>query len=49
MNWLLYIAGWALGWSFVNGLIECKIKGKYDNEGFYFKIVMWTMLWIWFC
>ena len=47
MNWLIYIAGWFLGWAIFNGLI--RYTGKDENWVTAIKLVIWSMLWIWVC
>ena len=46
MNFLLYIGGWWLGWAFFNGFV---MSEKGDNFATMLKVIIWTMLWIWFC
>lgn len=45
MNWLIYIAGWFIGWGIFNALY----KGVDTNAFTIVKVVVWTMAWIWFC
>jgi len=47
MNWLIYISGWFVGWSFFNiTIINKEINSDILSIG---KLVLWTMMWVWFC
>jgi hypothetical protein len=48
MDWFIYIGGWCLGWPIINMLINS--DNKLHKDGILiFKLVAWTMVWIWFC
>lgn len=42
MNWLIYIAGWWWGLALTNSFFH-------DDVYMGFKLVIWTMTWVWFC
>jgi len=49
MNWLIYISGWFLGWVFFNGYVQFQGKDVNKNIVCVVKVLMWTMMWVWFC
>ena len=46
MNWLIYIAGWFWGWGITNAIFCPEDK---SNFTLIFKIIIWSMTWIWIC
>jgi hypothetical protein len=47
MNWLIYIGGWMLGWFFFNSYI--KLQEGNSDYATAFKLVTWTLIWMWVC
>ena len=46
MNWLLYIGGWILG---NHILLSEKEHSMPPNLYTFYKVLSWTMVWIWIC
>lgn len=49
MNWLIYIAGWFWGLGLTNSWINWEHKKEQANFFLCFKLILWTMTWIWIC
>jgi len=47
MDWIIYILGWLFGWEIFNRFIKVEVSGKYTDTCFIFKIISWSLLWVW--
>jgi hypothetical protein len=47
MNWLIYIAGWIIGWALINTIINA--PGANKDITLFMKIITWSLVWVWIC